>query len=173
MPRGKRGGSRQGEQGKAYTNRTDLNENRKPLPDFMSRMQPMPSPLNPNRQPIQVASGLPYGERAGMIAAQKAVPLPAAPPVPDLVQPRPQGPAPGSLGAFNRPTEFPDEPLTAGMAMGPGAGPEAVSRGVALNENDLLAAKLRGLYSVYPNADVLALLDYVERRNNPAPSGMM
>lgn len=155
MPRGKRGGERQGEVGKAYTNRTDLNE---------------------NRQPVQVASGLPYGERQALEAAQRQVPLPGAPsvvPVSAPVPPRPQGPTPGSLGAFNRPTEFPNEPLTAGLDIGPGPGSEAVTRGVALTENDTLAAKLRGLYSVYPNRDVLALLDYVQRRNNSASSGMM
>lgn len=152
MPRGKRGGARQGEPGKAYPNRTDLNQ---------------------NRQPVMAASGQPYGARQAQEAAQEAIPLPAAPPVSAPVPPRPQGPAPGSLGVFNRPTEFPDEPLTAGMAMGPGAGPEAVSRGVALNETDQLSAKLRALYAVAPNADVLALLDYVERRNNAASNGMM
>jgi hypothetical protein len=34
------------------------------------------------------------------------------------------GPAPGALGAFNRPTERPNEPITHGLPTGPGAGPE-------------------------------------------------
>jgi hypothetical protein len=38
------------------------------------------------------------------------------------------GPGPGDLGPFNRPTERPGEPLTTGIASGPGAGPEALRR---------------------------------------------
>jgi hypothetical protein len=34
---------------------------------------------------------------------------------------------PGSLGSLERPTERPDEPVTAGAAGGPGPGPEALA----------------------------------------------
>jgi hypothetical protein len=130
--------------GKAYSNRTDLNE---------------------NRQPVQVASGLPYGERQALEAAQRTVPLPDAPsvaPASAPVSPRPQGPMPGSFGAFDRMTELPDEPFTAGMNVGPGAGREALVRGVMVGEQDVLVARLRALYAAFPSSDVLTLLRNAE-----------
>jgi hypothetical protein len=148
MPRGKRGGARQGEMGKAYSNRTDLNE---------------------NRQPVQVASGLPYGERQALEAAQRTVPLPDAPsvaPASAPVSPRPQGPMPGSFGAFDRMTELPDEPFTAGMNVGPGAGREALVRGVQYTQDDELVAQLRGLYAAFPTTDVARLLQAAEAQAN-------
>lgn len=146
MPRGKRGGARQGEMGKAYPNRTDLNQ---------------------NRQPVQVASGMPYGERQVLEAAQRAMPLPAAPSVPSAsapVPPRPQGPMPGAFGRFDRMTERPDEPLTAGMDMGPGPGREALAQGVMVTQDDQLVSQLRALYAIYPSSDVLRLLQVAESR---------
>lgn len=55
MPRKGRGGSRQGTPGTAYTNRTDLAE---------------------NRQPVRVPTGQPYGEAGRQEQAQQAMPLP-------------------------------------------------------------------------------------------------
>jgi len=158
MPRAKRGGARQGEMGKAYPNRTDLNQ---------------------NRQPVQVASGLPYGQRQALEAAQASMPLPDAPSVPSAsapVPPRPQGPMPGTLGRFDRGTERPDEPLTAGMDMGAGPGREALARGVMLTQDDQLVSQLRALYSVFPSSDVLRLLQVAESRQRsqgmPGMQGM-
>ena len=145
MPRGKRGGAREGEQGKAYSNRTDLNQ---------------------SKQPVMVASGQPYGARQAQEAAQGAIPLPAAPPVSVPAQPRPQVPAPGSLGVFNRGTERPDEPLTAGLPIGPGSGPEVLPMSPVLSQDDQLLAQLRGLYSAFPSEDLAALIDYAERNRN-------
>lgn len=102
------GGTRQGTPGAAYNNRRDLRT-----------QKPTASP------------GQEYGKATEQIAAQQAVPLagvaPAAAPQP----------APGPLaaadqmqmpqfGAFDRPTERPDEPLTTGAPVGPGAGPEVI-----------------------------------------------
>lgn len=142
MPRkgySNQGGRRTGTQGKAYGNRTDLNE---------------------NRQPIRVATGQPYGARAEQVAAQQAVPLPAAPPV----RVSPPGPALGSFGAFDRPTERPDEPWTAGLKVGPGAGPEVVSTPFTLSADEDVVARLRGLYQAFPNDDIERLLTYAEQR---------
>jgi hypothetical protein len=103
-----RGGRRAGTPGKAYSNRTDL-------------------------QGPQAPTGLPYGDRAKLIAAQKAVPagpapapMPAAPAGPPPSQPGAAGPAPGSL-PFTHPTQRPGEPVTAGLPLGPGPGPEALT----------------------------------------------
>jgi hypothetical protein len=52
------GGPRQGNPGKVYSNRSDLNE---------------------NKQPIQAAPAAIYGDRKASEDAQRAVPLPAAP----------------------------------------------------------------------------------------------
>lgn len=143
MPRAgydRRGGKRQGSQGKAYGNRTDLNR---------------------NRQPVQAAAGQPYGERGAQEQAQRAIPLPAAPPV----SAPPPSPAPGSFGPFTRPTEFPDEPLTAGLPVGPGPGPEAVTGPWGgLSENDRVVAELRGLYAAFPSRDLAQLIEFAERR---------
>ena len=142
MPRNGQGGRRQGAPGKAYSNRLDMNQ---------------------NRQPVTVASGQPYGARQEQVAAQRALPLPAAPPVPAPPPPAP-GALPGGRGPFTRPTEYPDEPLTAGMSMGPGPGPEALAMR-AVTVDDQLVAQLRGLYAAYPNSDIAALLAAAERRS--------
>lgn len=111
-----RGGKRQGTPGKAYGQRTDL-------------------------QAVKVAPGQQYGKATEQRKAQQAVPMagatsPGPPPAP---QPAPVGPtsmmpglaqmpaqAPGSLTPLDAPSTRPNEPLTAGMAMGPGAGPEVL-----------------------------------------------
>lgn len=142
MPRGKRGGARQGEQGTAYPNRTDLNQ---------------------NRQPVMAASGQAYGERQAQVSAQQAIPLPGPPPVSASVPPRPQAPTPGTLGLFNRATERPDEPLTAGMDMGPGPGREVLPMSPVLTQDDMLLAQLRGLYAAFPSEDLAGLIEYAER----------
>lgn len=99
MPRKGRGGSRQGAPGQAYTNRSDLNQ---------------------NRMPVQAAPGQTYGDRAGQERAQQAVPMGSPP---SAVRASAAPPPP-----LNAPSSRPDEPLTAGMPFGEGPGPEAVAR---------------------------------------------
>lgn len=109
MPRTGRGGPRTGTPGVAYSNRTDLNQ--------------------PNRLPPTAATGQPYGQAKAQLDAQQAIPLqsgpslPTPPPAaaPDVPYQLPQA------GDFLRPTERPDEPVTAGVPVGPGPGPEALS----------------------------------------------
>jgi hypothetical protein len=127
MPRTGRGGSRQGQPGKSYSNRTDLNS---------------------NKQAVTVAPNQTYGEGAAQARAQQAVPLPKAGGLPSLGSgsgsppaPVPPGPVPGALGPLNRPTERPGEPITAGLPMGPGAGPEALSAPRDFDAEDLVALK--------------------------------
>lgn len=98
MPRNGRGGRRQGRQGQAYTNRSDLNAG--------PRLAP---------QPVRVAAGQTYGERGRQEGAQRAVPLPQLVPL-DAPTARPdepvtagltQGPGPGpeALGAAPAPDD--------------------------------------------------------------------
>ena len=141
MPRNGQGGRRQGAPGKAYPNRTDMNQ---------------------NRQPVTVASGQPYGARQEQVAAQRALPLPAAPPVPAPPPPAP-GALPGGRGPFTRPTEYPDEPLTAGMSIGPGPGPEALA--FAPNPNGDVEAQLLALYRQNPSNDLLRLIRVARQRD--------
>jgi hypothetical protein len=130
-----RGGKRVATPGSSYGNRTDL------------------------QQPIAVATGEPYGQRTALEAAQRAMPLqnttnvppagaqanPAAP-APAGGAPAPQAPLPGDQ-PFMRPTERPNEPVTAGL----NAPPNPMT--------DQVSAQLRALYAQSPNNDLLRLIE--------------
>lgn len=102
--------------------------------------------LTPNRSDLtkptsQTVPGQGYGEAAQQRVAQQAIPMgppPAPVPTPDA-GPRPGGAGstpvappgppivpPGANGPISRPSERPNEPVTHGLPMGPGAGPEAL-----------------------------------------------
>lgn len=109
-----RGGRRSGTTGKAYSNRSDLQGAKLPA------------------QPYPMGGNVGYGQGGALQQAQAAVPV-GPPPTPAAAGPGPQGgpqpppgPMPGSMGAFNRPTERPGEPITHGLPTGPGAGPEVL-----------------------------------------------
>jgi hypothetical protein len=109
-----RGGRRAGRPGVNYPQRSDL------------RSGPLP-PTAP--------TGLQYGQHTALIEAQRQIPMaPAGATAPAPTAPPPTAPAPppvlpGSLGAFDRPTDRPGEPVTAGLPTGPGPGPEALGLG--------------------------------------------
>ena len=68
-----------------------------------------------------VPTGLPYGDATDLAGQESVAPMAGTPNVP---QPQPQqmaGAAPVPL-PFDRPTERPDEPITQGVDIGPGAG---------------------------------------------------
>lgn len=108
-----RGGKRTGTPGKAYPQRQDL--------------QPA-GPLPPTAAPNQT-----YGAAGAQLASQRVIPMAPSPapiagppPGPGPVQPGPGGPPPplpAPPGHFGRPTERPNEPVTAGLPIGPGPGP--------------------------------------------------
>lgn len=77
-------------------------------------------PAYPNRVDLVApANRQQYGDKKKLADAQRAVP----------VAPSPNGPAPvarpvpGQAGSLTRPTERPNEPITAGAPFGPGASP--------------------------------------------------
>lgn len=120
MVRANKGGPVQGQVGKAYSNRTDLTK----------------------AEPVSIAPGQEYGQRSQQQAAQRTVPLAPPPPAAPLTggapsAPSPQappqmasGPAPAGgpgLVPFLHPTNRPNEPVTAGLATGPGPGPEVLT----------------------------------------------
>lgn len=82
------------------------------------------------KQPIRVQNDQDYGDRKTAIAAQQAAPLKQQGEAPPMQvpqgQPAPtpsQGQAPAPSGVpFGAPTQRPDEPITTGVDIGPGAG---------------------------------------------------
>jgi len=124
----------------------------------------------PNRSDLRDAAtrqvrftGQTYGEGAAQERAQQMVP-PGAPPT--AVQGQQagvaagrRGPRPGDGGALTRPSERPDEPITAGADFGPG--PNAIQAGIRpriIQENDVML-RLRELYQLYPNEGLRMLLN--------------
>ncbi len=149
MPRKGRGGKRTGTPGTSYPNRTDL------------------------AQPKTAAPGQEYGQAAAQLRAQTVAPLPKQAPVPTSGQaappavPAPAGGAPttppGGLGGLADPSARPNEPLTAGLASGPGPGPEALG-GVVAPPEDPTVATLKGILARYPNQDLQALVAQASAR---------
>jgi hypothetical protein len=132
-----RGGRRQGIPGTAYPNRSDLNVNK--------------------QLPVQAPTGMPYGARKATEDAQKVVPL--APPPTAAVAAPPSSPvsiAPGELPPLSAPTARPNEPLTAGLPIGPGPGPTPMPQSV-----DTVGALLDSL-SVQGNPDIVRLAQYLQ-----------
>jgi hypothetical protein len=121
---------------KQYSNRTDLR--------------------NSAKLPAKAATGQTYGEAGKQLAAQRAVPM-AAPPTAPAPTAAPQV-APGSLGPLNRPTERPNEPITAGAPFGPGNTPQGMQY-MGPRNNDPVLDELRALYSQYPSEDLANMLD--------------
>lgn len=91
-----------------------------------------PYPTGHDSQPAQAPTGLPYGEHQQLVEAQHAVPVPGPGTVP--VPPAP----PGDQAILHAATQMPfqpvdlygaperPEPLTAGLPIGAGPGPEAM-----------------------------------------------
>lgn len=122
---------------KQYSNRTDLQNPAK-------------------KMAATAAKGQTYGEAGKQIAAQRAVPMaaPATPPAP----PQRTAVAPGSMGAFNRPTDAPQEPVTAGANIG--AGPNAFQAGIMAPPmtGDTVLQELLVLNQLYPSNDLKNLI---------------
>jgi hypothetical protein len=126
-----------------YANRTDLQNPTKKLA-------------------VTAATGQTYGEAGAQRAAQQAVPMgtPQAPQAPSVT--------PGSLGALDRPTERPLEPVTAGNPLGAGPGAEALVTPLPDTlmpggKQDLVN-QVRYVYSKYPNTALLQLLFELENQ---------
>lgn len=124
----------------------------------------------PPTQAPMAATGQPYGAAGAQLKAQAAVPLPgntpgtapAAPPAgrPDFasVLAAASGFA-SETGGLRGPSTRPDEPVTAGLSLGPGVGPDP---GMERSGDDPTLAELRAIYSLYPNPDLLELIEMAE-----------
>jgi len=124
---------------KQYSNRSDLR--------------------NSAKLPAKAATGQTYGEAGKQMAAQRAVPM-AAPPTDVAPTATPQQPrvAPGSMGPLNRPTERPDEPVTAGAPFGPGR-TQQLGGYMGARNSDPILDELRAIYSVSPNEALADMID--------------
>lgn len=137
-----RGGRRNGQVGKAYGNRKDL--------------QGAPRVATPSIP--KVAPSGQYGEGARLQAAQSAVPM-GAPNAPTAESPqsRPMpGMAAGAAGDYLRPTERPDQPLTAGIPSGPGVGP---SPAAPLRPGEDVLPQLQAYYAAYPSEGLREMIE--------------
>lgn len=114
----------------AYAQRTDLN------------------------MPPTAVPGQTYGEAGAQLAAQRAVPMGAPPP------PAPSTPtvAPGQYGPLDRPTERPNEPVTAGAPFGPGRNSTQTAY-IGRRNADPILDELRALYASYPSDELANMLD--------------
>lgn len=104
----------------------------------------------------KAAPGQTYGEAGRQIEAQRAVPM--GNPTPSVQQtPKPR-PRPGQFGPLDRPTERPQEPVTAGAPFGPGPSPAPMAYMGRRNADPVLD-ELRALYAAYPSDELADLLD--------------
>ena len=112
-----------------------------------------PGAQYPNRSDLQSAPrlapqanvGQPYGTAKAQLDAQRELPLGAPPP-----------PIP-----LSAPTSRPNEPVQSGLPIGPGPGPEAA----ALASPDPVEMTIRALYEAFPNRDLAALIEDMDRNS--------
>src|ERR1019366_1401153 len=84
-------------------------------------------------QAPSAAPGQEYGAAAASLASQSAVPMaggaqpPAGQDMMAALQAHTAANPAGARGAIDRPTERPNEPVTHGLPVGPGGGPEVLS----------------------------------------------
>ena len=127
----------------------------------MAEQYPNRSDLrNPTKKlAAKAAPGQTYGEAGKQIAAQKQVPMaaPAAPTTSAPQQPM-ERPRPGQFGPLDRPTERPNEPVTAGAPFGPGRMSQPGGYAGPRNSDPVLD-ELRALYAAYPSEDLADMLD--------------
>lgn len=96
---------------------------RKRRPTYAEQGPGAPTEPPPNIQAPSAPTGMPYGEHQNLIQAQQAMPLPNNDPLAML-----GGLDFSSVPNIDDDTHYPDEPITAGMAMGPGPGPEVLGQ---------------------------------------------
>jgi hypothetical protein len=127
---------------KQYTNRTDLQN-------------------KAGKIAKAAAKGQTYGQAGQQLQAQAAVPM-AKPPT-ETAQPPRQFAMPGTLGAFGRPTERPNEPITAGAPFGPGATPLQAGTLPRMSTETSTLEQIKAIYAAYPNDDLANLIDSYTR----------
>lgn len=94
-------------------------------------------------QPVRVAPGGAYGSRQAAVEQQQGAPMYAA---------APPGGGPPVPSVF-RPTDRPNEPITAGLPIGPGPGPETGM--LDPGDPDVI---LQALYKILPHPEIARLM---------------
>lgn len=74
----------------------------------------------------------------------------------------PPAPLPGQVTGLDVPSTRPGEPVTAGLAVGAGPGPEALLPMGGGGVGSDVAAQLRAIYARFPNDDVRAILEQMD-----------
>lgn len=98
-------------------------------------------------------TGQQYGQASAQRRAQQQVPT-GRPPTDQI-----------NVTPLSAPSQRPDEPVTAGSPIGPGAGPEALAPiAISPGSRDDLLLRLRAIASRYPNPVLLNLMHEMERR---------
>jgi hypothetical protein len=111
--------------------------------------------------PRQATAGKQYTNRTDLqLSPQRASKAMPAPQPPRQMQGGGMG---GALPSINAPTQRPNEPITAGLPMGNGPGPEALQ--VPPSAPDSLVAKAAALYRAFPNEDTRRLLAQAQAKD--------
>lgn len=110
-------------------------------------------------QSPQAPKGQEYGEATAQLASQRKVPLPGNPHAASQVNPRLQGMQPGQGPSLSDDTMYPNEPVTAGLPIGPGAGPEAL---LMAPPGDAELGELRAIYNERPSDGLRRLIEFIE-----------
>lgn len=107
-------------------------------------------PGETEKQAARYISGGNYGEGQEMMDLQSSAPMASAP-AQEVIP-------------FSAPTSRPDQPVTAGIAIGEGPGPESVPRVGTLRdeEPDAVAAVIRAAYSQFPSPHLRRLVERLE-----------
>lgn len=111
-----------------------------------------PGQSYPNRSDLQAhqapqaAPGQQYGQAGAQEAAQRQIPLPATP-------------EPGAGGAFDRPTENPQEAVTTGLPVGAGGGPEVLTQTAPPDD---FASQARALYVKYGTEGLRRVVELID-----------
>jgi len=124
-----------------------------------------PGNLRPNRsdlnQPKLAPVGQEYGQGQQVLNAQSSQPLPNMQAGGQPANPRvPVDDMRGKIPSLSDPTSRPGEPVTAGLPVGPGAGPEGLSGGVVGPPQELMI--LRAIFQAHPNEDLQRLIEFRE-----------
>lgn len=133
MPRKGRGGSRNGTPGVAYLNRSDLNAPKVAQPRF---------------------TGQEYGQATQQAQAMQAAPIGQAPTDVEALRAAAAGHDFPMLPPMGAETANPNEPITAGMAMGAGPGPESLSP--MMSNQTPTQADLERMRRILPGLEAIA-----------------
>lgn len=107
---------------------------------------------------IQRASGGSYGERSTLNELATGAPMPKVAPMGGVARGEylPTSPQIPNVGIFE-PTTRPNEPITAGLPVGDGAGPEVLN--TPIDEVDQTAALARAMFAANPTPQLRRLVE--------------